>query len=111
MPKFTDSFFLIPIQVFNDETENYDETTEFAVAWARIPYDDLYLANWYEGFNQNKMAMSIQSDGFDFTSIRTPNAHYNCVWPMKQFEKELNTFMKKMEEIHPETPQEDDLVP
>lgn len=102
MSKFTDSFFLIPVQVFYDETENYDETQEFAVSWARIPYDDLYLANWYEGYNQGKMAMATQTEGFDCTVIRTPGAKYNCTWSMKEFERELNKFMKKIEELHPE---------
>lgn len=114
MTKFTDSFFLVPVQVFYGETENFDENSEFAVGWARIPYDDLYLANWFEGFNYGKMPMGIEREGFDYTVIRTPNAQYNCTWSVKEFERELNKFMKKIEELHPEAGpdarQEDDLV-
>lgn len=100
--KFTENFFLIPVQVFHDETENYEEEAEFATAWARIPYDDLFLSNWYEGYNRGKMAMATSTEGFDFTVIRTPNAKYLCTWPLKEFERHLNKFMEKVYELHPE---------
>lgn len=98
MPKFTDAFFKIPVKVFRDETENFDESTDSATAWARIPFDDLYLCDWYEGYSIGTLGVQADSAGFDVTVIRTPAHKYLCVWTMKEFEQELNKFMAKVDE-------------
>lgn len=113
MPKFTDTFFLIPVRVYHTELEDLeadDATGDFATAWCRIPCEDFYNgACWYQAYPQGTMGIQTAEKGFELTIIRTANCSYLCTWPMKEFERELNKFMKKMEEMEKST-EEDDLT-
>lgn len=108
--KFTDSYFMIPVRVFNTELEDYDETDDFGIGWARIHYGDLYACTWHEGYSTGTIGLSTKTEGFGLTIIRTPNWTYTCTWPMKEFEKKLNIFMAKVEiEQEAEDQTEEDL--
>ncbi|KAH0537437.1 hypothetical protein GP486_008828, partial [Trichoglossum hirsutum] len=101
MPKFTDTFMLVPVRAYNTELEDVDETNDYATAWARIHYTDLITATWYQGY---KEMMGIQAEanngtGFNITVIRTPNAYYLCTLTIKEFERQLNIFMRKVDKI------------
>lgn len=111
MPKFTDTFFLIPVRVFHTELEDYDDTGDFATAWARVPCEDLYnSATWYEAYPQGVMGMAVPERGFELTVLRTLNCVYLCTLPLKEFEKNLNKFMDKMDLLDEKNAKEDDLT-
>lgn len=108
-PKFTDYFLLIPVRVYHIDLEDWDESDDFGTAWARIHYSDLELATWHEGYAKGKLGLSTKESGFDLTIIRTPSTVYYCTLAMKEFERDLNKFMKKINELMPEPPPEEDL--
>lgn len=96
MSKFTDDFMLIPVRVFHTELEDYDESGDFAIGWARIPYEHLYTATWWEAYPEGTIGLAIKDGGFDLTMIRTYENTYICTWGLKEFEKKLNDFMEKL---------------
>lgn len=101
--KFTDEFFLIPVRVFRHELEDFEETGEEVVGWARIHYTSLQLCTWHEGYPYGTDAIEFKDNtGLPLTIVRCPDYSYYCTWPIKQFEKELNKFMKKVDELFPQ---------
>ncbi len=99
MPKFTESFMLVPVRVYNTELEDFDEINDYATSWARIHYVDLMSATWYQAYGHGIMGVQAEANGFDITVIRTQNACYLCTLGIKEFERQLNAFMRKIDKI------------
>src|ERR1700760_4368514 len=99
--KHTDLFMKIPVRVYRTELEDFDELDEFGVGWARIHYSDLMLCTWYEAYGKDTVGVGEQTR-FTMTVIRCGNVSYLCNWTIVEFEKELNKFMKKIDEVLPQ---------
>lgn len=113
-PKFTDFFIKLPVRVYKTELEEFEDTDteDFAIAWARIHFEDLYTATWHEGYGKGTLGLSTKENGFDFTIVRTDKLTYYCTYSIKEFERELNKFISKIESLIPEpedTQTEEDL--
>lgn len=99
--KHTDLFMKIPVRVYRTELEDYDEIDEFGVGWARIHYTDLMLPTWYEAYGKETIGVG-EKTSFNMTIVRCNGLSYLCTWSIREFERELNKFMEKIDEILPQ---------
>lgn len=115
--KFTDQFFIFPTKVFHDLSEDFDEGEKSAIGWARVPYHDLYNAHWFEGFSRNtneKLGLEDKEGErleMDLTVFFAADKKYLCTWGIKEFERNMNKFMAKLEPwINEQSGSEEDLI-
>lgn len=108
MPKYTETFFLIPVRVYHEDLEDFDSTGDFGIGWARVPWEDFGTATWHEGYPKGTLGMATVTEGFELTIVTTISHKYICTWPMKQFEKELNKFMTKIDELFKDNPDKEE---
>lgn len=101
-PKFTDEFFLLPVRVFHYDLEDFEETGDDVIGWARVHYTSFQLATWHEGYPVGITPIEAKAvDSLPLTIIRCPEVTYYCTWGIKEFERKLNAFMQKIDELFP----------
>lgn len=115
MSKFTDSFFLFPIKIYDpysqrrsmefEEDVNVRTEGEWIGGQVRIPAEVLSTMTWQDGYSNGKPLDEVREEGFDLTIVYIDlYGEFICTWPRKKFEEKINEFMarqpKREEDLH-----------
>lgn len=101
---YTEQKFTFPMKIYDglslrqaikrEEATEVAEEADWVQGVCRIPIEEIKA--WFDVFSKGKTIDEVLQEGFDSTIIVTNTmGEFECTWPRKRFERELDEFHDK----------------